>query len=190
MAFPGEAAYLAERQAVLATLESLTDDEFEHAPTLCEGWAPRDVAAHLLGADTELIAYVRAFGRIHAAHADIVARARELDRADLMKRMRTWATSPALLPKTASYFLMGDVCVHHQDILRGLGRTRAMPIAARDAILREGAFLGARKLLKHHVVPNDGGRAFGRGPTVRGSSEALGLWLAGRKGIEDELTFE
>ncbi len=174
---------------MLVTVESLTDEEFEHGATLCEGWAPRDVCAHLMGIDNDLGAYVRAFGRLHVAHADMVRRARALDRPAFMARLRTWATSPALIPRTAAWALLGDVAVHHQDILRGMGRNRAMPIAVRDAILREGAFLGAPTLLRHRVEPNDGGRALGRGEVVRGTSEALGMWLAGRKGIEGELTF-
>jgi len=193
MAFPGENEFRAERKAVLATMEGLTDDEFESAPTLCDGWAPRDVGAHLMGIDNELLAYVRAYGNLHKAHADIIARTRELDRAAFMARFRTWSESPALIARTASWGLLGDLCIHHQDILRGLHRNRAMPIAARDAILREGTFLGAKKLFTYRVEPNDGGRAIGRSSgtnhTVRGTSEVLGLWLTGRKGLEPELTF-
>ncbi len=193
MAFPGENEFRIERKAVLATMEGLTDKEFESAPTLCDGWAPRDVGAHLMGIDNELMAYVRAYGNLHKAHADIIARARQLDRAAFMVRFRTWAASPALVARTASWGLLGDLCIHHQDILRGLDRNRATPIAVRDAILREGTFLGAKKLLSYRVEPNDGGRAIGRrnGPdhTVRGTSEAIGMWLTGRKGLESELTF-
>ena len=42
--------------------------------------------------------------------------------------------------------------------------------------------LGPHRLLRYRVVPDDGGRPMGRGAVVRGSSEALGLWLAGRTG--------
>ena len=189
MAFPGESAYRAERLGLLDTLESLTDEELDGAPTLCEGWAPRDVAAHLLGVDNELGEYVRARGNLHKAHAAMVEKARRFDRPALMARMRTWATSPALISRTASALLLGDLAIHHQDILRGLGRSRVIPLASRDAILREGAFLGAPKLLRYRVVPDDGGRAIGRGREVRGSSEALGLWLAGRRSVADDLEF-
>lgn len=189
MPFPGESAYRAERLALLTTVESLTDEELDDGATLCEGWAPRDVVAHLLGVDDDLGAYVRAFGNLHKAHAEMVAKGRRLARPALLARLRTWATHPALVSRTASIGLLGDLAIHHQDILRGLGRTRVIPLASRDAILREGAFLGAPKLLRHRVEPNDGGRALGRGAVVRGSSEALGLWLSGRTAVADELTF-
>lgn len=38
-----------ERTRFLETVSELTDDEFDHAPTLCADWAPRDVLAHLIG---------------------------------------------------------------------------------------------------------------------------------------------
>ena len=89
-----------------------------------------------------------------------------------------------------AYLFLGDLGMHHQDVLRGLGRTRDIPDPIRAAILREGMVLGAKTLMAHKVVPTDGGRSVGRGPVVRGTSEALGLWLAGRKGIDAELEFD
>ena len=189
MAFPGENDYRAERLALLATIESLTDEEFDHGTTLCAGWAPRDVVAHLMGIDSELGAYVRALGQINKANDEIVQKARALDRPAVMARLRTWANSPALTSRTIGLYLIADLAIHHQDILRGLGRTREVPKPASDAILREGALLGLGKLRHHRVVPNDGGRSFGRGDVVSGTSEALGMWLCGREAVADELVF-
>jgi hypothetical protein len=91
-------------------------------------------------------------------------------------------------------FLIGDVSVHHQDVLRGLGRTREIPPEVAAAIFREGVILSTgtkRNLLRYRVEPTTrGGRPLGRGRRVRGSSEAIGLWLAGRKGLEAELEFD
>ena len=70
-------------------------------------------------------------------------------------------------------------------MLNGRDMTTLTPAAR----VREGMVLGAAKLLRYRVVPNDGGRAVGRGRVVRGTSEALGLWLSGRRGLEGELTF-
>lgn len=186
---PGEADLRRERAEVVATLRSLTHDELRHGVTLCEGWSPADVLAHLIGVDDGLPEYVRAYGRISTANARIVAALRDLDDEALLARADAWAASPAATTRLAAWFLLGDVAVHHQDVLRGLGRTRAIPVASRDAILREGVVLGARKLARYRVVPDDGGRALGRGRVVRGTSEALGLWLCGRRGLEGELTF-
>ena len=76
MRFPGEQDLVDERSAVLVTLDSLTDDEFESGPTLCAEWSPRDVLAHLMGIDGSLGEYVRAKGNIGRANAAIVERAR------------------------------------------------------------------------------------------------------------------
>lgn len=174
---------------MVATVESLTDDELDHGPTLCEGWSPRDVLAHLIGLDEAPVEYARAFGNIRVANDRLVTRYRDVPRAELEERARRWADAPSVGARIAGNALLGDLVIHHQDILRGLGRRRPFPLYARSAVLREGAMLGAKKLLTFRVAPNDGGRSFGRGRVVRGTSEALGMWLAGRKGLDDELTF-
>lgn len=189
MRFPGEQDLLVERAAVVRTLEDLTDEEFEAGPTLCAGWAPRDVVAHLIGVDRALPEYARSWGNVRRANAAIVDHARAETRDELMSEARQWATDPPFATRSVALFVLGDSAVHHQDILRGLGRSREIPAASRAAILREGVVLGPHRLMRYRVVPDDGGRAMGRGQVVRGSSEALGLWLAGREGVEGELTF-
>lgn len=188
MQFPLEDVYRSERADLVATIESLTDEEFEQGETLCEDWAPRDVLAHLMGIDTMSDAYVRA-GGIKAGNARVVEHYRSMTRTDLTERARKWAAEPALTSRIAAAFFLGDLCVHHQDILRPLGRTRDLDDRRSAAILREGMVLGGRKLLSHRVVPTDGGRGIGRGTPVKGTREALGLWLTGRNGIDAELEF-
>lgn len=186
---PGEAELREERAAVLATIRSLTDDELDHGRTLCEAWSPRDVLAHLIGVDESLPEYARAYGNVRVANQRVVDRWRGVPRAELEERAQRWADAPALATRGLALWLLGDVVMHHQDILRGLGRQRPLPLYARAALLREGALLGGHRLLTNRVVPTDGGRPLGRGRIVRGTSEVLGLWLAGRKGLEGELTF-
>ena len=185
--FPGEGALLEERRQFLATIESLTDDEFEHGATLCTEWAPRDVLAHLLGEEDHLASYFANLLRISRANDAIVERYRGKTRQEMTQRARAWAARVALSNRPAAIGLLQDVATHHQDVLRGLGKTREIPEASKNAILREGVVLGGRKLLTHRVVPTDGGRALGRGREVRGTREALGLWLSGRAGLEAEL---
>lgn len=182
-------AYLDERLAFVETIESLTDDELEHGATLCAEWAPRDVLAHLMGLDLSFGTYLRTPG-IGRANAKVVERFRRQPVERLRARAERWATHVAPHVRLAAPFLLGDLGVHHQDVLRGLGRERTVPTAVRAAILREGVVLGGPKLLSFRVVPDDGGMAMGRGRKVHGSSEALGLWLAGRDAVVPELTFE
>lgn len=170
-------------------MRSLTDEQFESAPTLCDGWAPRDILAHVMGVDQAPLEYVRAGGWVGTGNELIVRKARRLSRDELTARAERWLAQPAPWTRVSASWLLGDNAMHHQDVLRPLGRTREVPEAARNAILREGAFLGARRLLHYRVEPTDGGRALGRGQVVRGTREALGLWLAGRVVVETELDF-
>lgn len=188
----GVPTLVAERHRFLDTIESLTDAEFETGRTLCAGWAPRDVLAHLVGT-ADVTRYVRHGLRVNAVNAMVVADAQRMSRGEITARGRVWADEPGAGDRAAARFLIGDVSVHHQDVLRGLGRTRDLPVEIAGAIFREGIVLSTgtrRNLLRHRVVPTTaGGRAVGRGRVVRGSTEALGLWLAGRRGLEDELEF-
>ena len=184
------ASYRTERRALVDTLNGLTPDEFDHGTTLCEGWAPRDVFAHLLGIDRALPTYFKALGNTRKANAQLVADVAELSREEMLSRAETWAATPARHALAAAPMLIGDLGIHHQDIVRGLCRTRDVPPVIAGAILREGLLLGGfLKLRSHRIAPVDGGRALGRGTRVSGTRESLGLWLSGRRGLENELTF-
>jgi len=189
MMLPAERALREERRALVATVASLTPDEFETATTLCEGWAPRDVLAHVVGVDKDFGEYLRAGGWVSTANEVIVAKARQRSRDDLLAEAEGWADRPGLQSRLWAWPLLGDNAIHHEDILRPLGRQRTIPEVTANAMLSEGALLGAAKLLRWRVQPTDGGIALGRGPTVRGTRAALGLWLAGRRGVDAELEF-
>lgn len=179
-----------ERSRFVETVESLSDEQFESGRTLCAGWAPRDVLAHLIGTGAPT-AYLRGALRVNVVNAAIVTAAKRVSRAELTARGRVWAQRPSISNSLGARFLLGDVSMHHQDVLRGLGRIRDVPPEVAAAILREGVVLSTgtrRNLLRYRVVPVDG-PTLGRGRDVHGTSEALGLWLAGRKGVETELEF-
>jgi uncharacterized protein (TIGR03083 family) len=188
----GVETMVAERERFIETIEALSDEEFEHGTTLCSKWAPRDVLAHLIGTDTPMT-FVKHAGRVNPANAQMVADARPRSRVELIEQGRRWAASPSASSRALARFLVGDVSVHHQDVLRGLGRRRELRPEIAGAIFREGIVLSTgtkRNLLRYRVEPTTvGGHSLGRGRTVRGSSEALGMWLAGRKGLEPELAF-
>ena len=189
MMLPGERALREEREALLETMMSLTASEFSTAPTLCDGWAPRDILAHVMGVDTALPEYFRAGGWISTGNELIVRKARAKGRDELLAEAREWVSRPAPWTRAWALWLLGDNAIHHEDVLRPLGRTRDFPEASRNAMLREGAFLGAKRLLQYRVEPLDGGRAVGRGQTVRGTRADLAMWLAGRPGYEADLQF-
>lgn len=188
---PGERDLRSERAAFLATVRELPPVEFESGTTLCAGWAPRDVLAHLIGIDDSVGTYLSSAGRVNAANARIVERARSRSREEMLERGERWAAHPAPHVRVAALALLGDLGVHHADVLRGQGRRHLeMPRPVGAAILREGFLLGAARAVRHRVQP-DGGRPIGLPgrPLVRGTAEALGMWLSGRDSVADELQF-
>ncbi|HSP39202.1 MAG TPA: maleylpyruvate isomerase family mycothiol-dependent enzyme [Frankiaceae bacterium] len=192
VSLPGEQSLRAERAAFVSTVSELSPADFDAAPTLCEGWAPRDVLAHLIGIDDEAATYLRAAGRVNTANGRIVAAARHRSREELLERAQRWAAKPAMHVRLAALPLLGDLGVHHSDVLRGLGRRHLeMPPAVGRAILREGFLLGAARAVRYRVQA-DGGRPIGLPgrPIVRGTAEALGMWLAGRDSVAGELQFD
>ncbi len=182
-----------ERMRLIDTLASLSDEEFDAGPTLCSEWAPRDVLAHVIGVDEPAV-YVRYRGRLDDANDAVVREARALSRGELMARAQRWSEAPSRMARAAAGpLLLGDLAMHHQDILRALGRNRDLPRAVAAAVFREGVLWSwpfGRKLLRYRVMPTTvGARPLGRGRRVRGTTEALGMWLAGRPTIEPELEF-
>lgn len=187
---PGEKTLAAERAAVVATMAALDPADFDHGPTLCAGWAPRDVLAHLVSLDAFLAVYLRHGLRVGAANAAAVEVARQAGAAELLERARRWAARPSSSARALAWLLIGDLVVHHEDVLRPRGIRRAAAPAVARAALREGVLLGARRLAGHRVVPTDGlAPALGVGRPVRGSTLDLGLWLAGRDALAAELVF-
>lgn len=192
--FPGEDAYRAERAAFAATVEGMDPGTFAQGPTLCADWAPRDVLAHLLGIDDGVSDYLRPDllrRGLGAGNARQTVRYAVMDSDELLSRARHWAVVVPIHVRAGAAFLLGDVAVHHQDVLRPNGLAYDLPRASAAAIYREGAVLSGTRLLHHRLVPTDGvGRSVGFGQRVHGPAATLGLWLSGRTGLEPELTFE
>ena len=189
MKFPAEDDLRRERRRFMRTIETLTDEEFEHGATLCTGWAPRDVLAHIVGAD-RMSSYLRPSGlTINRGNAAMVRKGRALSRAELTRMGWDAAEKPRLGARLIAWILLhGDVVMHHQDVLRGLGRPYDLPAEANPAIMREATIWHFATLLRYRLVPSDG-KPRGRGREVRGTTEALAMWLGGRDGIEAELHF-
>ncbi|MEU1123132.1 maleylpyruvate isomerase family mycothiol-dependent enzyme [Streptomyces sp. NPDC005899] len=196
MGLPLEEELRAERHRLITTLELLPDEQFEAGPTLCTEWSPRDVLGHLMAVDRPLTTYLPYGPFLHAANRAQVARARRLGRGHLMERARIWADQPSLTSRIGAAVTLGDLAIHHQDIVRGLGLHRDLPAAVPTFILWDGAMLSLTtnlRVLRYRVVPTDGYPAVGArspsAPKVRGPREALGLWLAGRDAVTDDLVF-
>lgn len=195
MRFPHEDDLRRERRLFMATVEALTDEEYFEGRTLCEGWSPRDVLAHLVGTDDLGEYFTLSTFTVDRGNAKAVQRLRSLSRAELTARGRAAAENPSTTSRAGGWLLAGDVAVHHLDVLRGLGRMDGLPADSARLAFREGTVWSWRwrqaKLLRHRVIPTTpGGRPRGRGRVVRGSTENLALWLGGRESIVSELEFE
>ncbi|CAM3979905.1 maleylpyruvate isomerase family mycothiol-dependent enzyme [Smaragdicoccus niigatensis] len=177
-------------------LESLTDEEFE-APSLCDGWTVRDVAAHLtlqdLGFWTAIAKGVPLMVR-HRGGTNTVIHysAKEysrLPKEELIRRLR------ALIGARKHNFGLSpreplvDVLVHSQDIAIPLGRQLELPIDAAAAAARHVVSYGngwKSKVFKKFAVADvrltaiDTDFAVGEGPEVQGTMTALLLLLVGR----------
>ncbi|MFD0688955.1 maleylpyruvate isomerase family mycothiol-dependent enzyme [Actinomadura fibrosa] len=192
MRLPYEDELRAERHRFIETVEDLSDDDFDAGTTLCAEWAPRDVLGHVIGVDYFFASYLPYGPRVNAANKAQADRARHVSRERLMEWARHWAANPAATSRVSAGLLLGDLGVHHQDVVRGLGREREVPGPVATAIFREGLQLSLwlnRRVLRHRLVPDEGHRPVGRGPEVAGTREALGLWLAGRDSVVPELRF-
>ncbi|MUN64334.1 maleylpyruvate isomerase family mycothiol-dependent enzyme [Kocuria sediminis] len=185
-----------ERSALADLLETLSPQEWDH-PTLCPGWAVRDVAAHVISSaqygpadlvralwrgrgDFDRAMYLDARDRGRRPAAEIVADYRRLD------------GSRRHPPGTSIREPLLDVLVHTQDIALPLGRRHAMPPeAARAAAERVWSmpfpFRARRRLRGLALVATDTAWRAGEGSEVRGSTEALLLLLTGRTAALDRL---
>ncbi len=163
-----------ERQALCDTLERVGPD----APTLCEGWAAADLAAHLVvrerRPDLALGLLVPALGdRLEAGQGATASR----PWPELVRLVRTGppAWSPVRLPWLDEKVNAVEMFIHHEDVLRGDG-TRG-PVRELDpaderllwAALRRTGRLLFRRSRVGVVLVCDEGRAAVRPPTEAGA---------------------
>ncbi|WP_153504890.1 TIGR03085 family metal-binding protein [Cumulibacter manganitolerans] len=184
----------AERRALCDLFDELGPD----APTLCEGWATRDLAAHLAVREGRPDA---APGVLIPAFAGYTQKVREqlaaLPWPVLVERIRTGppALSVFRLPGLDAKANLGEFFIHHEDV------RRAQPgWAPRDAdgeryralegsLMRIGRFLLRKSPVTVRLDPGTGQPFVARasrnkgGVTVVGTPDELALWCYGREDV-------
>lgn len=178
-----------ERRELCDLLEDLGPD----APTLCEGWATSDLAAHLVvrERDPRSAPGIILGGRFEGLLERVTARALAKGYPALVEQVRNGPPlGPFALPGVRKLLNLNEYVVHHEDVRRanGLGpRTdRADLQDELWRLLRPSARLMLRKASGVHVrlVRPDGQTiGVGRGPeaTLAGEPLELLLYLQGRR---------
>jgi uncharacterized protein (TIGR03083 family) len=186
----------AEREDLLDLLSTLTPEQWR-APSLCAGWSVHDVVAHVLSYEElgprQLAArFARGsfrFGRVNAVGLREYADRSPAELTDLLRRH---LTPTGLTAGLGGAIALTDGLIHHQDIRRPLGLPRAVPAERVRPALRTALFaptlLGVVRVRDVRLVATDLDWAFGRGPELRGTAEALLMAVAGRRGIAAELS--
>ena len=186
----------AEREDLLALLEGLTPQQWG-TPSLCTGWTVRDVVAHVLSYESlgprDLVARF-ARGRFLVDRTNAVGLAEDAGRtpAELVELLRAHLTPTGLTAGMGGAIALTDGLVHQQDIRRPLGMPRTIPADRLVPALRTALFApvlrGVLRVRDVRLVADDIDWAFGRGPEVHGTAEALLLAAAGRRAVAAELS--
>lgn len=181
----------AERNALAATLAELPAEAWAH-DTLCPGWTVHDVAAHVIS--TPQIGWAEMGGialrNLGRGYNTMIFRevkrlgARET-RESILADFDRLASSTRHVPTTTHVEPLIDALLHHQDIVRPLGRAHAMPppaaAVAADRVRRLAPLMGTGRLVRSvRLVATDVDWARGRGPTIAGPMQELLMLASGR----------
>jgi len=185
----------AEREEFAALLESLTPQQWD-SPTLCDKWRVRDIVAHVIGYDplsrAELLRRM-AKGLVTRGGANAVGVAEFARKSseELTALMREYAVPHGLTSGFGGKVALTDGMIHQQDIRRPLGIPRSIPAeslrTALDFTTWAPRLLGALQARGVRLVATDVDWAYGKGPEVRGSGEAVLMAMAGRRVALDDL---
>ena len=178
-------------------IESLTEEQLA-AETLCAGWTPKHVLAHLVGfVDDPLPKFFLniAKHKFDFDSASVTAAAKALDSRsveELIAVLREKSSKPAILPMVPEGLSVADTAVHTQDVRRAVGA---------EGELDQEVLVGALEFLttdskaqKIFEIPKLDGLAFtatdvdysaGSGAKIEGAGEAIILGLMGRPTLDE-----
>jgi uncharacterized protein (TIGR03085 family) len=178
-----------ERRELCDLFEELGPD----APTLCEGWATLDLAAHLVvrERDPRSGPGIILGGRFEELTNRLTERAKDKGYGVLVEKVRNGPPlGPFAIPGVRTYLNLNEYVTHHEDVRRanGLGPRADRP-ELQDVLwgqLRHGARLMLRKVsgIRVRLIRSDGDEVVvGKGPevTVSGEPLELVLYLQGRR---------
>lgn len=185
-----------ERADLVTLLEELTLAEWD-APSLCEDWRVRDVAAHVISYDVlsragTVLRFLRGGLSVNRINAIGVQAAQELTTQQVLEQFRAHPRPTGLTSGLKGGIGLTDGLIHHQDIRRALDRPREVPLErlaeALPFSLKAPTLKGRRLTRGLQVAATDLDWTSGSGPAVRGTAEALLMAFAGRPSAAGELT--
>jgi len=186
----------AEREDFARFLETLTPQQWE-APTLCDKWNVRQVAAHAISFDElsggQLVGrFVK--GLLIVDRINDVGIADYADRSpeQLVALIREYAHPHGLTAGFGGRIALTDNMIHQQDIRRALDLPRTIPAerlrTALDFSLYAPTIRGAWRARGVRLVADDSDWSHGKGAEVRGPGEALLMAMAGRRDALKDLS--
>jgi uncharacterized protein (TIGR03085 family) len=183
-----------ERRELAALLTATGPD----APTLCEGWTTRDLAAHLVVRENRPDAALGLVATPLAGHMERVREdATERDFEDLVEAIGSGPRrfSPFAFPGVDSFANTAEYLVHHEDVRRAQPKWKARTLDDADSnqIWRElprFAALATRGLKVGLVAEHPDGRVqtLAKGTPVAvvvGEPLEIVLYLYGRRTVAD-----
>ncbi|RZT86082.1 uncharacterized protein (TIGR03083 family) [Pseudonocardia sediminis] len=180
----------AQRLGLADVLDTLDDAEWA-TPSLCGDWTCHEVLAHLALSNRSpfvatMLAMIRArgdFDRVSAEEAREYAR--RFGPAELLGLLRETAGLDRKFALAGKLDPLVDVLVHGQDILRPLGRRRAIPadlaVPSLDHVWKSPFLTIPKRFAGIRFVATDAGWSNGQGThELRGPAGDLLLAVTGR----------
>lgn len=188
----------AEREALLADLQGLSDQQWE-TQSLCPGWSVREVFGHMTATagmtpPKFLAKFTKAGFKFHEMSARDVAAETQGTPAQQLAAFSALVDATTHPPGPLDA-MVGEVIVHGEDIRRPLELSHAYPA---DAVTRAADFyqssnllIGAKKRIAGLTLrATDTDWSTGTGPEVSGPALSLLLAMTGRAAALDDLSGE
>ena len=179
------------RLEVADLLDTLRPEQWD-APTLCEGWTVRHLAAHLL--QPMLVGFGRFFlmalrhrGNTAATVDHVTRTIARREPAELLALLRSHAPDRVSPPRVGPMGPFAETCIHLRDIARPLGLAADARQEDWLALLRyltsprpAPSLVTPERLAGLTLLATDTPWQHGSGPRVAGSLEALTMAVTGR----------
>lgn len=181
-------------------IEGLTDEQWD-SPSLCEGWAVRDVAGHIVSfIELSLPALMLSMAKggfnpdkaFNATAKKFGAR----PASEIASIIRANAAKPSAMKSFPAGLTTVDVAVHTQDVRRGLGLDGALdPDVVAEALdfstshPKSKLMVPPEQIAGLRLEATDLDWSWGEGDLVRGTGEAVLLGI-NRRDVASELEGE